>query len=59
MPDTTLYASDYIGWAIWALGWVFEIISDNQKKAFLADPHNKGKFINVGKLLLVLSFLCV
>lgn len=38
----------YTGLAIWVIGFAFEAISDQQKKAFKADPANKGKFISTG-----------
>jgi steroid 5-alpha reductase family enzyme len=37
-----------IGTIIWLFGFGFEVIADLQKSKFLADPTNKGKFINVG-----------
>mmetsp|Transcript_4664 Transcript_4664/g.7484 ORF Transcript_4664/g.7484 Transcript_4664/m.7484 type:complete len:238 (+) Transcript_4664:34-747(+) len=39
---------DYVGFALWAVGFGIEIVSDKQKSWFNADPQNKGKFINVG-----------
>ena len=38
----------YIGIAVWTIGILIEIIADQQKSAFRADPANKGKFINTG-----------
>lgn len=38
----------WAGAAIWILGFVFETVADAQKRAFKADPANKGDFINVG-----------
>jgi len=46
--DRPLGAQDYIGWAIWAAGMVFEVTADLQKSAFRRDPANDGKFINTG-----------
>ena len=37
-----------IGLIIWILGFGFEVVADRQKKAFRADPANKGKFISSG-----------
>lgn len=37
-----------VGTIIWLFGFAFEVIADLQKSKFLADPTNKGKFINVG-----------
>jgi len=39
---------DYIGWSMWALGFLFEVTADWQKTAFRADPANKGQFIETG-----------
>ncbi len=38
----------WLGVAIWALGFAFEVIADNQKRAFKANPANEGKFITSG-----------
>ena len=38
--DRPLGAQDYIGWAIWAAGMVFEVTADLQKSAFRRDPAN-------------------
>lgn len=38
----------WIGAALWVIGFAFETIADAQKRAFKADPANKGKFIDVG-----------
>lgn len=38
----------YVGMAVWGIGFAIEVIADAQKKAFRANPDNKGKFINVG-----------
>jgi len=39
---------DYVGFAVWAIGMLFEITADRQKSAFNADPADKGKWIDVG-----------
>lgn len=36
------------GIALWAVGLLIEIVADLQKSRFKSNPHNKGKFINVG-----------
>ena len=36
------------GFIIWAIGFSLEVIADNQKSRFAADPANKDKFIAVG-----------
>jgi len=38
----------YIGIALWFVGFVIEIIADQQKKTFRKDPANKGRYINSG-----------
>ena len=37
-----------LGALIWAIGFGLEVIADNQKTRFKANPANKGKFINTG-----------
>jgi len=43
-----LGAIGYVGIAVWTIGILVEIIADQQKSAFRADPANQGKFINTG-----------
>ncbi len=38
----------YVGIAIWTVGILIEIVADQQKSAFRADPANKGRFIDTG-----------
>ncbi len=38
----------YVGIAVWATGILIEIVADQQKSAFRADPANKGRFITTG-----------
>lgn len=38
----------YVGVTMWILGFAIELIADNQKTAFKADPANKNKFITIG-----------
>ena len=38
----------YVGIAVWTIGILIEIVADQQKSAFRADPANKGKFITTG-----------
>ena len=38
----------YVGIAVWTIGILVEIVADQQKSAFRADPANKGRFINTG-----------
>ena len=37
-----------IGTTVWIVGWLYEVVADNQKTAFNKDPKNAGKFINIG-----------
>jgi steroid 5-alpha reductase family enzyme len=37
-----------VGALIWLFGFGFEVIADNQKSKFRANPENKGKFIRSG-----------
>jgi steroid 5-alpha reductase family enzyme len=39
---------DILGWGVWLFGFAFEVIADQQKTRFRADPANKGKFITTG-----------
>jgi steroid 5-alpha reductase family enzyme len=36
------------GFVVWAAGFGIEIVADNQKGRFKADPANEGKFISTG-----------
>jgi len=38
----------YVGIAIWLAGFLIEMVADQQKSNFKADPANEGRFINVG-----------
>lgn len=46
--DVPLGVFAYVGGALWLLGFVIEVMADEQKKAFRADPANNGKFISTG-----------
>lgn len=37
-----------IGFSLWIIGFLFEVIADNQKSAFRANAENKGRFITTG-----------
>jgi len=39
---------DVVGWAVWAAGFLIEVIADAQKGAFRDKAENKGKFITDG-----------
>lgn len=38
--DVPLGTRDYIGWAVWGLGFASEAIADQQKLLFKRDPDN-------------------
>jgi len=40
------FVADYVGWAVWLLGFSIEVVSDNQKSAFTA--LKTGKWIDTG-----------
>lgn len=44
--DIGLFA--IIGTVVWLIGFVIEVMADNQKTRFKADPANKDKFIQTG-----------
>jgi len=43
-----LGALDFLGWGMWAVGFVVESAADAQKFSFRSDPANKGRFITSG-----------
>lgn len=43
-----LEAVGIAGIALWAIGFLIEIVADRQKSNFKDNPDNEGKFINVG-----------
>ena len=45
---TAVGAIYVIGAVMWVAGFVVEVIADQQKSRFRADPANAGRFINVG-----------
>ena len=38
--DTPIGTKEYIGWGLWALGFLLQVVADRQKSAFRADPAN-------------------
>jgi len=38
----------FFGLTIWIIGFLFEVVADNQKRQFRKNPANKGKFIQSG-----------
>lgn len=41
--DVKLNAQDYVGWALWGLGFVIEVWADQSKDNFISNPQNQGK----------------
>uniref|UniRef100_A0A7S4DNZ6 Steroid 5-alpha reductase C-terminal domain-containing protein n=2 Tax=Lotharella globosa TaxID=91324 RepID=A0A7S4DNZ6_9EUKA len=39
---------DFLGWSLWVVGFMFEVVADNQKFLFRNDPRNHDKFITSG-----------
>jgi steroid 5-alpha reductase family enzyme len=46
--DVKIGVADYIGWALWAFGFLLEALADQSKNSFSNDAGNRGMFINVG-----------
>lgn len=46
--EKDLGVTDYVGYAIWLVGFAIEVVSDKQKGWFAANPANKGKWIDEG-----------
>ena len=38
----------WLGALVWLIGFAIEVVADQQKSSFKADPKSKGKFINTG-----------
>jgi hypothetical protein len=51
--DKPLCTRDYVGWGLWALGFLFETIADHQKSAFKGNPDNA-----VSSNCVILCFSC-
>lgn len=47
-PGGSLGALDFVGAAVWALGFIFETVGDAQLLRFKRAPENKGKIIMTG-----------
>lgn len=45
---SSLFSLDYIGWALWGVGFFMEVIADFQKLGFKRNPTNDGQWCNVG-----------
>ncbi|CAH1788721.1 unnamed protein product [Owenia fusiformis] len=46
--DKPISTRDYVGWGLWTVGFLFEVIADYQKSSFRNNPDNAGKFISSG-----------
>lgn len=47
-PARPLGWRDAVGWSLWAVGFVVQVLADYQKSCFKADPRNNGRWIDVG-----------
>jgi len=48
VPIRTLGWRDGVGWTLWVIGFVSQVVADYQKTRFKADPRNAGRWIDVG-----------
>jgi len=46
--DVTMQWTDWLGVAVWLVGFIFLVVSDSQMNAFKADPANKGGIMDRG-----------
>lgn len=46
--ETSPGVATFVGVAVWCIGFAIEVTSDAQKRAFRADPTNRGRFITTG-----------
>ncbi|XP_077979127.1 uncharacterized protein LOC144434537 [Glandiceps talaboti] len=46
--DKELTTRDYVGWSLWILGFLCEVIADHQKSVFRSNPDNATRFIDTG-----------
>ena len=46
--DPPLGPADYVGWAMVAVGFLFQVAADMQKNSFRSDPANAKKVCRVG-----------
>lgn len=46
--DQSLNWINYMGVAIWIIGYFFEVVGDKQLKDFITNPNNKGKLMTSG-----------
>lgn len=46
--QNTYTLTDYLGLAIWTVGFYFESVGDSQLKQFITNPANKGKLMDQG-----------
>eukprot|EP01119_Soliformovum_irregulare_P019694 TRINITY_DN6296_c0_g1_i3.p1 TRINITY_DN6296_c0_g1~~TRINITY_DN6296_c0_g1_i3.p1 ORF type:complete len:295 (+),score=45.10 TRINITY_DN6296_c0_g1_i3:72-956(+) len=40
--------NDYFGWTLWLIGFLFEVVGDQQKSSYRSDPTNKDHWCDVG-----------
>eukprot|EP00252_Welwitschia_mirabilis_P002255 TRINITY_DN1216_c0_g1_i3.p1 TRINITY_DN1216_c0_g1~~TRINITY_DN1216_c0_g1_i3.p1 ORF type:complete len:192 (+),score=21.61 TRINITY_DN1216_c0_g1_i3:458-1033(+) len=46
--DAELQLLDIIGWSLWLIGFLIEVISDQQKLKFKNDPTKNARWCNIG-----------
>jgi len=44
----SLNIQDWLGWTLWIVGFVIEVVADHQKSQFRSIPSNQEKFISKG-----------
>ncbi len=47
-PGNGLNLLNYLGIALWIVGFYFQVVGDSQLKTFLSQPENKGKLMTEG-----------
>lgn len=47
-PSRILGMRDYVGWLIWVMGFLVEVLADRQKTLFRSNSDNAGRFITSG-----------
>lgn len=46
--DVPIGIMDYIGWALWTIGFVVEVWADTSKDLFMGRPGNRGRLLETG-----------
>lgn len=48
VPPKPPTLQQYIGWSLWLIGFITEVVADYQKTVFRNNPANQGRFISTG-----------